>query len=55
LWMCSQRGAVGGGSVKRDTLAWWEDALMALWLWLAVIRSVFQSDRSGAPRAPRGW
>jgi len=28
---------------------------MALWLWLAVIRSVFQSDRSGAPRAPRGW
>ena len=33
--------------MKRDTLAWWDDVLIALWVWLAALLFLFH--RNGRP------
>jgi len=36
--------------VKRDTLAWWDDVLIALWVWLAALLFLFHRDGRPARR-----
>ncbi len=38
--------------MKRDTLAWWDDALIALWVWLAALLFLLHGDGRSARRPP---
>ena len=42
--------------MKRDTLAWWDDVLIALWVWLAALLFLFHRDGRPArrPATPPG-
>jgi len=39
-------------TVKRDTLAWWDDVLIALWVWLAALLFLLHGDGRPARRVP---
>ncbi len=44
--------------MKRGTLAWWEDGLIALCVWLTALLFLIRGERDQTPRAhvpPRGW
>ncbi len=36
--------------MKRDTLTWWDDVLIALWVWLAALLFLFHRDGRPARR-----